>query len=163
MTEVNANFYVESLDNWKETNSLFGVIPTFHAPLKSTLLIYGVFGTLMISLGLLIGLPILLSAVAFLLIAEHRRVWLVREVVLTSCVMDEIAWGTEIDGWGLIGLHPEHPESQILPSDREDIFFDNLVYAPSFHRHNYIRTQWIELTALGISLFLLSTILPWIL
>jgi hypothetical protein len=159
MTEVNANFYLESLDTWKETNSLFGVIPTFHAPLKTTLLIYGVFGTLMLSLGLLIGLPFLLSAVAFLLIAEHRRVWVLREVVLEACVMDEITWGMEVDGWGMIDLHPEDPESQILPSDREDIFFDNLVYAPSLHRDKYIRIHWFELSMLGAILLILPLIL----
>lgn len=135
-------FYNHLLETNHETSKLFGLIPMFASNVIESVIFYSIAILLSFYLDVMFfGSYFILSVLSFLLIAEHRRIMIMRECILELCITDEIYRETELSHSSEF-LKGIGESTDILECDRNDIFLDNLTYCNSRSRINYIKKHY---------------------
>jgi hypothetical protein len=137
--------YKNYIESYKETSKLFGFIPMVDGkPFFFYLFVIMISASIDINLGTYF----ICSILGFFLIAEYKRLLILRESILDLCICDETILLKEL-GDNKEYLDEIKEEAHILKSDRESIFTDNLIYSNSRSRTNYIKTHYFFLLVIG--------------
>jgi len=138
MGKTPENIYRSYIEKYKETSTLFEFIPFVSGnPLFFYMFIVVISTFIEIHFNTYFIVPI----IGFLIAAEYRRVFIMREVILDSCMCDEVCLEEELKK-NKEYLDRIYEEAFILPSDRESIFQDNLIYCVSRSRKEYIKNHY---------------------
>jgi hypothetical protein len=135
------NIYTEYLDGTQETSKIFGFIPMFSKNLIDSIIFYGFLICISFYIDYIFNTYFILPFLAFLLIAEHRRLFIVRQSILELCITDEIYRKFELESNSDF-LQTIGESKEILECDRSDIFEDNLTYCNSISRINFTKKHY---------------------
>lgn len=148
VAETTYRYYIEKC---RETSTLFGFIPMVSG---NSFFFYMFILILSVFLDATLNTYYILPLVGFILIAEYRRLDIMRETILDSCMCDEICLIKELQE-NKEYLDRIHEDTIVLQSDRENIFTDNLIYSNSRSRLNYIKNHYGFLISIMVIQFLL--------
>jgi hypothetical protein len=157
MENTPENFYKSLYIKCGETSKMFGIIPIFFTEKKSS----GLFYLFLILAASMIEANFqtyfIWYIITFLLIAEHRRIVLVRETVLDMCITEEVIYDMErkdnkdfLDECGM--------NYDLTDRDRCDFFYERLNYVDCINPYIYIKRHYVFLLTV-VALLVYFTVL----
>jgi hypothetical protein len=162
MESTAEKFYKSLYSDCNETSKMFRFIPIFFIDKKSSKAFYYSLIIIVSIIELNFRTYFLGYILAFVTIAEHRRIILTRETVLDMCMIDEVYYEWE-SKQNEDFLNETGMNIGLTDSDRCEYFYERLSYVDCVNTTNYIKRHYkflLSIVASYIVIYLGSLVYP---